>query len=185
MKTEQKTPFEDLAVLAGRLLSEGRTPALDADLEAYRAAREEKRRRACRRASRAGGGSLLPPLVGLRKPGRVGKPLRKDRGGQRRRADRRWRVHGRPEPGGFGQRRPRRVLPKPLIPVALPGWAGLFLFRRTAATKRNQTHDRKPGKRNGIHYDPGRNKNPSPVMKRIFVLSEYIITACIRHVLSL
>ena len=31
MKTEQKTPFEDLAVLAGRLR------ALDADLEAYRA----------------------------------------------------------------------------------------------------------------------------------------------------
>nr|AHF26090.1 hypothetical protein [uncultured bacterium Contigcl_1764b] len=33
MKTEQKTPFEDLVVLAGRLRT------LDADLEAYRAKR--------------------------------------------------------------------------------------------------------------------------------------------------
>lgn len=33
MKTEQKTPFEDLAVLAGRLRT------LEADLEAYRAKR--------------------------------------------------------------------------------------------------------------------------------------------------
>ena len=55
--------------------------------------------------------------------------------------------------------RPSEILPKPLTPFALPCWVGLFLVQRTwsLTKKRNQTHDRKPGKRNGIHYDPGRN----------------------------